>query len=246
MARQQRGKIRQSTFRKYSSSRYSLGFFKGYLKPKLSGKTTGLSMNKFLAKLFDSNELASPKGKLTDEEIAKKIIEEFGDESKWSRMLQSYNGEGRSLVARIRSEYNRGLYDPWLVPPIRRSFRYGRGGVVLDAARWRIDGSCLPMHPAKLRKKIREHSERRAKQVVIASEHLAEMKEAHHQALRDRKRKTDLIKDINRRKAKYIEKAKKLRAQGFVVPAYKDSDEGKKAELERMIFDYQKEFTPRD
>lgn len=107
---------------------------------KAKGRTSGLGICGFFALLFEANELASKKRKLTNEQIEKEVRKEFPNRKgyffKGARPVNNRPGGsspswGKISVNTYRQKYNKGVFTR-KVPPERYSFRYDKQGLVVD------------------------------------------------------------------------------------------------------------------
>lgn len=88
--------------------------------PRQYGVESGLSLSAFLALVFESNELLADRKKLTDDQILLKVQKEF----------PGY--DGRESITKYRTYYNTGRLHAGKMPPEQPSFRYSKGGTIVD------------------------------------------------------------------------------------------------------------------
>jgi hypothetical protein len=98
-------------------------------KAKTQGKRTKLGITRFLFQVFQHNELLPRQDKLTNEQIAAMLLEEFPDQDKLHRGLER---GGKFGVNDYRRRYNSGTLVRDVFPD-RCSFRYNVSGLPVDA-----------------------------------------------------------------------------------------------------------------
>jgi hypothetical protein len=94
------------------------------------GKTFGLGLTKFVAKLFALNEQASRMRKMTDGEICRQICNEYREYKQVVDCYRKDNPKALTKIAWYRSQYNRGVLERATPPPKRLevSFQYDMNG----------------------------------------------------------------------------------------------------------------------
>lgn len=95
---------------------------------KSKGKTTGLGICSYIAILFDVNESSPRKKKMTDSDIAKKILEEFPSRKSAKSFLD--HSVRYLTINSYRGFYNSGALTGTI--PKVRSFRYGKLGLPVE------------------------------------------------------------------------------------------------------------------
>ena len=93
---------------------------------KAKGKSSGLGICLFIATLLEANELAPKKKKKTDEELAKRIADEYPGKSTAQRFVN-----GKRTVNDSRNRYNKGIFTR-NIPPKVMSLRYNSKGEAVD------------------------------------------------------------------------------------------------------------------
>lgn len=97
---------------------------------KKIGKQYQMSLTGFIAKLFRINEQLPRDKKMSDAEIARQIRVEYSHDDKTKERFSEANPHLSKVIAKLRSEYNRGKLTPSIEPPTLKyvSFSYDLDG----------------------------------------------------------------------------------------------------------------------
>ena len=95
---------------------------------KSYGITSGLGITTYFASLFESNELLNPSQRMSDQQIAKKVANEFPDR----QSAQDFSSmHPKKTVNSYRYRYNKGQFTRNL-PPKVLSIRYNIRGLPVN------------------------------------------------------------------------------------------------------------------
>lgn len=90
------------------------------------GKTHNMNYTRFVQQLFELNCTFPPSKKMTDGEIARQLYVEYKHYETFEQRFSKKNPDLALVIAKLRSEYNRGVLIPRLGPPDSKltSFSY--------------------------------------------------------------------------------------------------------------------------
>ena len=95
---------------------------------KSTGITSGMGITLFFMSIFEANEMLSPKQRLTDSTIARRVAKEFPHRKSAQDFIAD---KPNKTVNSYRYRYNTGKFTRKL-PPAIPSFRYNKQGQIVN------------------------------------------------------------------------------------------------------------------